>query len=171
MKTRAKFVEPDGAIEFVPQILHLRKILVPIDFSETSRKAFQYALRFAEQFGSEIFLLHVLEPASPVVGAPLALEVFPDDRDPFSTVEKRLETFCTQPRSNGANSINSTIRTGHAPNEITKAAKDLDIDLVVIATHGYTSWRHLCIGSTAERVVRSAPCPVLVVREKDYEFV
>ena len=57
-----------------------------------------------------------------------------------------------------------------APNEITKAAKDLDVDLIVIATHGYTSWRHLCIGSTAERVVRTAPCSVLVVREKEYEF-
>ena len=59
----------------------------------------------------------------------------------------------------------------HAPNEITKAAKDLDVDLIIIATHGYTSWRHLCIGSTAERVVRTAPCPVLVVREKEHEFV
>src|SRR5215470_19220662 len=109
MKTQAQFVESDGAIELVPQILNLKRILVPIDFSETSRKAFQYALRFAEQFGSEIFLLHVLEPASGMVGAPLALEVFPDDKDPFSTVEKRLATFCTRPRSNGANSINSTI--------------------------------------------------------------
>ena len=65
----------------------------------------------------------------------------------------------------------SFVRVGHAPNEITKAAKDLDVDLIIIATHGYTSWRHLCIGSTAERVVRTAPCPVLVVREKEHEFV
>ena len=50
-------------------------------------------------------------------------------------------------------------------------AKDLDVDLIIIATHGYTSWRHLCIGSTAERVVRTAPCPVLVVREKEHEFI
>jgi nucleotide-binding universal stress UspA family protein len=63
------------------------------------------------------------------------------------------------------------VRTGHAPNEINKAAKDLNVDLIVIATHGFTSWRHLCIGATAERVVRTAPCPVLVVREKEHEFV
>jgi nucleotide-binding universal stress UspA family protein len=64
--------------------------------------------------------------------------------------------------ANGANSVNSSIRIGHAPDEITKAAKDLDIDLIIIATHGCTSWRHLCVGSTAERVVRTAPGPVLV---------
>ncbi|PYJ71850.1 MAG: hypothetical protein DME75_06725 [Verrucomicrobia bacterium] len=64
MKTQAQFVEPDNAIEFVPQILHLKRVLVPVDFSKTSTKAFQYALRVAEQFGSEIILLHVLEPTS-----------------------------------------------------------------------------------------------------------
>ena len=67
--------------------------------------------------------------------------------------------------------VTSAVRSGHAPNEITKAAKELDVDLIVIATHGYTSWRHLCIGSTAERVVRAAPCSVFVVREKEHDFV
>jgi nucleotide-binding universal stress UspA family protein len=46
-------------------------------------------------------------------------------------------------------------------------AKDADVDLIIMAAHGYTSWRHFCIGSTAELVVRAAPCPVLVVREKE----
>jgi nucleotide-binding universal stress UspA family protein len=70
-----------------------------------------------------------------------------------------------------ANSFTSAVRVGHAPNEITKAAKELNVDLIMIATHGYTSWRHLCIGSTAERVARTAPCSVLVVREKEHEFI
>ena len=164
-------MEPESVVDVVPQILHLNKILVPIVFSDASKKALKYAFRFAEQFDCEIVLLHVLEPAGPMVGAPLALQVFPDSEDPLSRVEKKLTVFSAQSRTNGANSINSTIRTGHAPNEITKAAKDLDIDLIVIATHGNTSSRYLCIGSTAERVVRSAPCPVLVVREKEHEFV
>ncbi len=164
-------MEAERVVDLVPQTLDLKKILVPIDFSETSKKAFHYALRFAEQFNCEIVLLHVVEPVSPTVGPPLVLEVFLDAEDPLSTMEKKLATLSAQSHSNGANSVSSAIRTGHAPNEITKAAKDLDIDLIVIATHGYTSWRHLCIGSTAERVVRSAPCPVLVVREKEHEFV
>ena len=89
----------------------------------------------------------------------------------FRFSAEKLAALSAQSCSNGTNSASSTVRTGHAPNEITKAAKDLDIDLIVIATHGHTSWRHLCIGSTAERVVRSAPCSVLVVREKEHEFV
>ena len=63
------------------------------------------------------------------------------------------------------------LRTGIASHQIVEAAKDFDVDLIVIATHGYTGWKHFCIGSTAERVVRAAPCPVLVVRDKEHEFV
>ena len=73
--------------------------------------------------------------------------------------EKDLAVLAAESHTNGAHSVSSFVRVGHAPNEITKAAKDLDVDLIIIATHGYTSWRHFCIGSTAERVVRTAPCP------------
>jgi universal stress protein A len=52
-----------------------------------------------------------------------------------------------------------------------EVAKQLDVDLIVIATHGYTGWKHCRIGSTAERVMRSALCPVFVVREKEHDFV
>jgi universal stress protein A len=169
MKTQ--FVEHKGVVEFIPQILHLGKILVPVDFSETSKKAFQYALKFAEQFDCEITLLNVVEPISPMVGAPLAVESFSVAKDEFSVAERNLAALAAESHTNGANSVNWSVRIGHAPNEITKAAKDLDVDLIIIATHGYTSWRHLCIGSTAERVVRAAPCPVLVVREKEHEFI
>jgi len=170
VKTAAQRIETADTIELVPQILHLKKILVPTDFSETSKRAVQYALRFAEQFGCEIALLYVVEPVTPMVGAPLAVEVFTDEVE-FSTAEKDLAVLAAESHSNGAHSVSSFVRVGHAPNEITKAAKELDVDLIIISTHGYTSWRHLCIGSTAERVVRTAPCPVLVVRAKEHEFV
>ncbi len=168
MKTQ--LVEPTETIEFVPQILHLKKILVPIDFSETSKKAFQYALRFAEQFGCEIVLLHVVEPVGAIAGTPLAVDIFAQPEEDTTAAEAELACLAAKSR-NRQNSFTSAVRMGHAPNEITKAAKELDADLIMIATHGYTSWRHLCIGSTAERVVRTAPCPVLVVREKEHEFV
>jgi len=170
MKTAAQRIQTADTIELVPQILRLKKILVPTDFSETSKKAVQYALRFAEQFGCEIALLYVVEPATPIVEAPLAVEVSTDE-DEFSMAENDLAVLATESNTNGAHSVSSFVLVGHAPNEITKAAKDLDVDLIIIATHGYTSWRHFCIGSTAERVVRTAPCPVLVVREKEHEFV
>jgi len=157
-------------VELVPQILHPKKILVPIDFSETSKQAFQYALRFAEQFRCEIVLLHVVEPETVIAGTPLAVDVFAQPEDDMTAAKAELAALTASSR-NRPNSVVSAVRTGHAPNEINKLAKDLDVDLIIIATHGYTSWRHLCIGSTAERVVRTAPCPVLVVREKEHEFI
>jgi universal stress protein A len=165
MKTQ--FMEPETAVELVPQILHPKRILVPIDFSATSKKAFQYALRFAEQFGCEIVLLHVVEPVEAIAGTPLAVDIFAQPEEDTTAAEAELASLAANSRS----AFISAVRIGHAPNEITKAAKELDVDLIVIATHGYTSWRHLCIGSTAERVVRTAPCSVLVVREKEHEFV
>jgi universal stress protein A len=157
-------------VELVPQILNLKKILVPIDFSPMSKKAFQYALRFAERFSCEIVLLHVIEPVGAIAGTPLAVDIFAQPEEDTTAAEVELACLAAKSR-NRQNSFMSTVRTGHAPNEITKAAKELDVDLIMIATHGYTSWRHLCIGSTAERVVRTAPCPVLVVREKEHDFI
>ena len=73
MKTAAQRIETANTIELVPQILHLKKILVPTDFSETSKKSVLYALRFAEQFGCAIVLIYVVEPATPVIGAALVV--------------------------------------------------------------------------------------------------
>jgi universal stress protein A len=170
MQMKPQIMEPETAIELAPQILHPRKILVPIDFSATSKKAFQYALRFAEQFRCKIVLLHVVEPVEAIAGTPLAVDIFAQPEEDTTAAEAELASLAASSRSR-RDSFMSAVRTGHAPNEITKAAKDLDVDLIVMATHGYTSWRHLCIGSTAERVVRTAPCPVLLVREKEHEFV
>lgn len=162
-------MEPEMAVELIPQILHPKKILVPIDFSDTSKKAFQYALRFVERFGCEIILLHVIEPVTSIAGTPLAVDIFSDAEEDTIAAEAELACLAASSR-NRSRSFTSAVRSGHAPNEITKAAKELDVDLIMIASHGYTSWRHLCIGSTAERVVHTAPCPVLVVREKEHEF-
>jgi nucleotide-binding universal stress UspA family protein len=167
---KAQVMEPEEVLEFVPQVLDLKKILVPIDFSPMSKKAFQYAVRFAEQFGCEIVLLHVVEPVRAIAGAPLAVDIFAQPEEDMIAAKEELGSLVASSR-NDSNCFTSAVRTGHAPNEITKAAKDLDVDLILIATHGYTSWRHLCIGSTAERVVRTAPCPVLVVREKEHDFI
>jgi universal stress protein A len=167
MKTQ--LVESIDTVELVPQILHPKKILVPVDFSETSQQAFQYALRFAEQFGCKIVLLHVVEPESVIAGTPTTIDIFAQPEEDTIAAEAGLKALAAS-SSDRPSSVTSIVCTGHAPNEITKAAKDLNVDLIVIATHGYSSWRHLCIGNTAERVVRTAPCPVLVVREKEHEF-
>ena len=63
------------------------------------------------------------------------------------------------------------VRAGQPYYEITTAAKELDVDLIVITTHGRTGLKHALLGSTAERVVRHAPCPVLTVREREHDFI
>jgi universal stress protein A len=168
---KAQVLEPEEVVEFVPQILNLKKILVPIDFSDMSKHAFQYALRFAEQFRCEIVLLHVVEPETVIAGTPLGVDVFADLEDDMAAAKAELAALVAASSRDRLKSVASAVRSGHAPNEITKAAKELDVDLIVIATHGYTSWQHLCISSTAERVVRAAPCSVFVVREKEHDFV
>lgn len=151
-------------------VLQLKKILVPVDFSPLSKKAVQYALRLAQQFKAEMTLFHALEPEiPPSFEGMMMTQVFSDSDAPGR--QKELKALVGSVRSSGAVRVGSMFRRGLAAYEIVEAAKELDVDLIVIATHGYTGWKHFCIGSTAERVVRAAPCPVLVVREKEHEFI
>src|SRR5262245_28247096 len=159
----------DDVIELVPALLKIKEILVPVDFSEPSLKALKYALAFAEQFGAKLSLLHVLEP---VVVPDFASVPIPMDNNRLATSAKaRLEQLCKRRGLERRLVHKKLVRTGTPFREITDAARELKVDLIVIATHGYTGLAHAILGSTAERVVRHAPCPVLTVREKEHEFV
>lgn len=159
--------------KFVPELLHLRTVLVPTDFSEHSCKAREYALRLAQQFGSTLVLLHVIEPAYPF---PVdGVMHFPGDLDDPSlarrpAVEKELGRLADITARQGRVPVRSQVRAGRAYEEITAAARAENADLIVIATHGYTGLKHVVLGSTTERVVRHAPCPVLVVREQGHDL-
>ena len=150
----------------------LKKILVPVDFSPASKNAFRYALRFAEEFGAEVTLLYIVEPAPSARFA--AIPGFPESpflpEIDFTEPAKNLRALIASTRNGNTERPSWKMRTGVPSHEIVDAAKEADADLIIIATHGYTGWKHFCIGSTAERVVRAAPCPVLVVREKEHEF-
>ena len=143
---------------------------MPTDFSPASRKSLSYALRFAEGLNSEITLLHVLEPetALTLAGRP-AVTAFSEQE--LVDAEQSLRELAGSAEAAGAAGTKPMLRTGVATHEIVEAAKELDVDLIVIATHGFTGWKHFAIGSTAERVARAAPCPVLVVREKEHDFI
>ena len=148
----------------------VRKILVPTDFSPASRKSLSYALRFAEGLNSEITLLHVLEPeTSLTLAARQATAAFSEEE--LADAEEGLRDLTDSVKATGGTGTKSILRTGVPTHEIVEAAKELDVDLIVIATHGFTGWKHFAIGSTAERVARAAPCPVLVVREKEHDFI
>lgn len=157
--------------EFNPQpsLLNLNNILVPIDFSWPSKKALLYAVPFARQFGAKITLLFVLEP--PVYTGDIGyvpLEV--DDAGSLKAAGEKLGELARQAMDPELLD-QALVRTGRPFQEITDAARELDTDLIIIATHGYTGLKHVFLGSTVERVVRHAPCPVLTVREEEHEFI
>jgi nucleotide-binding universal stress UspA family protein len=156
--------------EPVVPALHVRKILVPIDFSTPCNKAFKYALGFARQFGSQIVMIHVIEPAAGVDVTPLAVEGTPRTQNEGALAEEKMQALADASRD-GTFQITSGIRRGVATHEIVQAAEELDVDLIIMATHGLQGWRHFGLGSTADRVARAAPCPVLVVREREREFI
>ncbi|HSP46407.1 MAG TPA: universal stress protein [Chthoniobacterales bacterium] len=149
--------------------LRCKKILVPIDFSAPSKNAFNYAVRIAEAFGAELTLLYVLEPES-MTGCMAISEATAFVESDIIAAGKNLRSLIGSVRDLKIARPRWKVRAGVAPHEIVETAKELDADLIVVATHGYTGWKHFCIGSTAERVVRAAPCSVLIVREKEHEF-
>jgi len=148
----------------------LKKILVPIDFSGCSKKALRYAIPFAQLHQAEIILLYVT-PSSTLVGGEYGIvDVTALDADLRVNGEKRLREFAAEeipPRL----TAQTVVRTGSPTGEIVDLAAKLPADVIVISTHGYSGLKHVLLGSVAEHVVRHAPCPVLVVREKEREFL
>ena len=146
----------------VPSGLIFERILVPIDFSETSIKAFECALGMAQKLGATVDLIHIYEPPSFMSGyqaVPIALS------DKEVVQKARIDLDALIPPDLPSNiTIKSFVRTGKPHVEIAKFAEEQESDLIVISTHGYTGLKHTFMGSTTERVVRHAHCPVLVVR-------
>jgi universal stress protein A len=149
-----------------PSPLNLRKILVPVDFSDCSRKALHYATVLAKQFQAEVLLLHVLEvPPVPVQ----AFETAFMEGNPEESAANELSKWQAEVQS--PVSVKTVVCSGSASREIVRTADENNMDLIVIGSHGRTGLARLILGSTAERVVRHAPCPVLVVREREHDFV
>jgi len=155
----------------------MKKILVPIDFSDCSRKAVSYAIALAHQKGAEVALLYVVAPVPYCGRGDSALFNYgicePDyarlDSEMRSTGAEQLSKLVKEEMPSGI-PITTLVRTGFPSQEITQIAKNIWADIVVISTHGHTGLKHVFLGSVAEHVVRHAPCPVLVVRERERDF-
>src|SRR4051812_1894815 len=148
---------------------HLAKILVPTDFSVESRKAIAYALAFARRFGAKITLLHVVEletcPADFGYG-PVTVEI--SSRARLKKAKAKLDVLGR--KLIGDKLLGETLAlSGVASFEIVEAADALEADLIIMGTHGNDRQEQTPMGSTAERVVRHARCPVFVVRKKEHE--
>ena len=152
-------------------MIALKRILVPIDFSEASDTAVKYGRALAEAFGASIDLLHVME--DPFIYAPISEGYLPPPE--FSgemerSSRERLEQAL--PASDRERlRARYVLKKGSPFVEIVRYAKAEGIDLIVMGTHGRGGLVHVLLGSVTEKVVRKAPCPVLTVRHPEHEFV
>lgn len=143
----------------------IKSILVPIDFSGYSKHALTHAVDFAEVFNSTIHLVYVVEPS--VYPADFSMGQIPVPAMEVEATERSQKDLEDIAKSYIGEKVTFTteIRSGRASSEIIDCAAEKDIDLIIIATHGHSGVEHLIFGSTAERVVRKAPCPVLTLRD------
>ena len=153
------------ATTVVPQqALQIKNILVPLDFSRASMQVLDYATALAKQFDAQIHLAHIQKPDE-ACEVPGAGHLMRECAESVSFLHDRLVGIHPQ-RGPQFWPENCHIRTGHAYQEICDLARELNTDLIVIASRGNTGLKRMVLGSTAERVVRLSPCPVLVVRQR-----
>jgi universal stress protein A len=144
--------------------MEIRQILAPTDFSEFSKQAIESAFALAQTFGAKLLLLHVVElPAYPVEGfVPSTMgTTLIDDLQRQASLD--LAQVLPEP-PNATVEVSRQVVVGIPYRKIVEVAEAAKADLIVVATHGRTGLSHLVMGSVAERVVRTAPCPVLTIR-------
>ncbi len=138
-------------------LVHPKRILIPVDFTDDSAAALHVASGMAENFGSELAVVFVLAWESRMAGT----------EEETNALRLAREHLGQAIRENVADSVATLpqVRAGKPWREIVQIAREWPADLIIIPTHGHTGLKHLFLGSTAECVVRYAPCPTLVLRQ------
>jgi nucleotide-binding universal stress UspA family protein len=147
--------------------MQFQHILAPTDFSEYSKKAAASAVELAKTFGAKLTILHVIElPPYPVEGyvPPSLTATFLDELERQASQD--LAQLVPDAESAGV-VVARRVTVGSPYRKIIDMAEDEQVDLIVMATAGRTGFSHLIVGSIAERVVRTAPCPVLTIRPRE----
>lgn len=145
-------------------MIAMKKVLVPIDFAEASDAALIYARNLAKTFGADLHVLHVMENLflRPMANNPAAIE---------AGIANRLTERITDDDRQNLHAVAVMRKSDTPAEEIVRYAEQEHVDLIVMGTHGRVKMAHLLMGSVAEKVVRTAPCPVLTVRHPEREFV
>lgn len=171
----------------------LKKILVGCDFSSDSKLAFNFGLSLAQEFQADLYLVHVVKPTEhidlnpadyvnaipvdyPVWGTAdyyeIQKKVTTENREKMNSLRSRLEkqlllmvpeecqAWCTP---------HATLLFGEPYRELIKYAKESGMDMIVLGVRGHTLWEKLTVGSTTDRVIREAPCPILAVRPMEVD--
>ena len=146
-------------------MLPITSILVPTDFSAHSEKALTYAKEWAKQWSATIHMIHIIEPVIfPVDWGYTPVDLSNVEKEFYGAAEQELKKTTELLHAEGFSIIPQIIHGGRSSDGINQYAKDHDISMICIATNGRGGVEHLLLGSTMERVVRKAPCPVLVIR-------
>ncbi len=154
-------------------MIRLDRILVATDFGEAADAALQYGRALARVFGASLTVLHVAED---VLTASFGVEGYIGGYPEFQrgieeSARKKLDALLTEEDRTELGAV-AVLRTSSSPAlTIVTYAKDVNADLIIMGTHGRGAMAHLLMGSVAERVVRTAPCPVLTVKHPEHDFV
>jgi nucleotide-binding universal stress UspA family protein len=152
-------------------MLRIERILCPLDFSDFSAKAYDYAQSLARHYQAKLFLQHVLQPifsAYPLYACPeTAQNLFQDLR---AYAEQELREFVTSHTRTGIEP-ESVISEGMVTDQILACAEAHAVDLIVMGTHGRQGFDHLLLGSVTEKILRKARCPVLAIGKPAHDFV
>lgn len=150
--------------------LQIKKILVPVDFSDTSMKAFDHAISMARSENSEIILLNVVEKnfatASPAGFdyEPILKDVLDDEKNILNKSNELLIKLSENIKNKGALKVKIIATIGQTHSEIVETAKNEHVDIIIMGTHGASGFREFTIGSNAAKVMNDAECPVLTIR-------
>lgn len=153
-------------------MINIHRILVPTDYSDSSRLALRYGAAFAQQFQAELHLLHVIDDYFGL--APEAQIMLPDLNQYLGDLQAAAKLELSKLRQAEAAQLTDVVEAspvGRPFVEIIRYARDVQADLIVMGSHGRTGLSHALLGSVAERVVRKASCPVLTVRSDQHAFV
>ena len=153
--------------------IHPRRILWPTDCSQLSLKGLEYGRVFCDIFKAELYVIHVAPLI--VFDSSFAMMTAGDApvgvTDTVAPAKEALQQLLRTELGEVEQNVHSHVTAGNAWYEICRFARDNQIDLIILATHGATGFRHLLMGSTAERVVQHAACPVLTVKSFEREFL
>jgi nucleotide-binding universal stress UspA family protein len=153
-------------------MIALKNILVATDFGEAADAALSYGRELARAFGSTLHVLHVADDVYVRLGGDAYVTVLPDlQKDIEDTARRRLDTLLIDDDPKPIPVRKIVITSASAAAAVVQYARESSIDLIIVGTHGRTAVAHLLMGSVAERVVRTAPCPVLTVRHPEHDFV
>ena len=153
-------------------MIALKSILVATDFGEASAAALAYGRELARAFNATLHVLNVADDVYVRLGGDGYVAALPDlQKDIEDAARRQLETLLIDNDPKPLPVKTAVITSSATAASIVQYARDLDIDLIIVGTHGRGAVAHLLMGSVAERVVRTASCPVLTVRHPEHEFV